>query len=89
MIEEPNVIVDEVKFFFTYQGKWYRAHIDLIDEIENDQYVCKITGTDSKDNIIDIDLFYFDSCGDTEDVSDIAQAVLDILFDDKGMIRGF
>lgn len=90
MAEDTNVIVDEIKFFFTYQGERYKVHVDLIDMEENDQYVCKITGIDSKSDIKDVDHFYFDSCGGmTEEVSDIAHAVLDILFDDNGMIRGF
>lgn len=90
MTEDTNVIVDEIKFFFTYQGKRYKVHVDLIDMEENDQYVCKITGIDSKGDIKDVDHFYFDSCGSTDKVvSDVAQAALEILFDDNSMIRGF
>ena len=89
MAEDTYVIVDEIKFFFTYQGKRYKAHAYVVDKIENDQYACQITGIDDKGDIKDVDLFYFDSCGGmTEEVSDLAQAVLDILFDDNGMIRG-
>lgn len=90
MTEYINVILDEIKFHFTYKEHEYMAHVDLIDKIENDQYLCKITGTDDRGSIKDIDIFYFDSCGGTtEYISDIAQEVLNILFDDNGIIRGF
>ena len=87
MAEDTNVIVDEIKFFFTYQGKRYMAYAYALNKEEHDLYGCIIT--DEHENNKEVG-FYFDSCGGmTEDIPDIAQVVLDIIFNNIGMIREF
>ena len=56
---------------------------------DEDIYLCRIDNADDNDEDRKVDAFYFDSSGGTEHTSEIADVVLDILFDNNGIIRGF
>lgn len=88
MTKGTNIVVDELKFYFTYQGQRYKAYIDLM-YIDEDIYSCRIENADNKGEVKEVDTFYFDSSGGTEYTSEIANVVLDILFDNNSMIREF
>ena len=88
MTAGTNIVVDELKFYFTYQGQRYKAYINLV-YIDEDIYSCRIDSADNKGEIKEVNTFYFDSSGGTESTSEIANVVLDILFDNNSMIREF
>ena len=88
MTAGTNIVVDELKFYFTYQGQRYKAYINLM-YIDEDIYSCRIENVDNKGEVKGVDTFYFDSSSGTESTSEIANVVLDILFDNNSMIREF
>ena len=88
MTKGTNIVVDELKFYFTYQGQRYKAYVNLV-YIDEDIYSCRIENADNKGEVKEVDTFYFDSSGGTEYTSEIANVVLDILFDNNSMIREF
>ena len=86
MIKGTNIVVDELKFYFTYQGQRYKAYVNLM-YIDEDIYSCRIDNADDNGEVKEVDTFYFDSSSGTETTSEIANVVLDILFDNNSMIR--
>ena len=88
MTKGTNIVVDELKFYFTYQGQRYKAYINLM-YIDEDIYSCRIENADNRGEVKEVDTFYFDSSSGTEYTSEIANVVLDILFDNNSMIREF
>ena len=88
MTKGTNIVVDELKFYFTYQGQRYKAHINLM-YIDEDIYSCRIDNADDNGDVKEVETFYFDSSSGTESTSEIANVVLDILFDNNSMIREF
>ena len=81
MAKGTNIVVD-------YQGQRYKAYINLM-YIDEDIYSCRIENADNKGEVKEVGTFYFDSSGGTEYTSEIANVVLDILFDNNSMIREF
>ena len=57
--------------------------------IDEDIYSCRIDNADDNGEVKEVDTFYFDSSSGTETTSEIANVVLDILFDNNSMIREF
>ena len=88
MTKGTNIVVDELKFYFTYQGQRYKASVNLM-YIDEDIYSCRIDNADDNGEVKEVDTFYFDSSSGTETTSEIANVVLDILFDNNSMIREF
>ena len=88
MTKGTNIVVDELKFYFTYQGQRYKAYINLM-YIDEDIYSCRIDNADDNGEVKEVDTFSFDSSSGTETTSEIANVVLDILFDNNSMIREF
>ena len=88
MTKGTNIVVDELKFYFTYQGQRYKAYVNLM-YIDEDIYSCRIDNADDNGEVKEVDTFYFDSSSGTETTSEIANVVLDILFDNNSMIREF
>ena len=88
MTTGTNIVVDELKFYFTYQGQRYKAYVNLM-YIDEDIYSCRIDNADDNGEVKEVDTFYFDSSSGTETTSEIANVVLDILFDNNSMIREF
>lgn len=88
MTNGTNIVVDEIKFYFTYQGQRYKAYVNLM-HIDEDVYSCRIDNADDNGEVKEVDTFYFDSSSGTEYTSEIANVVLDILFDNNSMIREF
>lgn len=88
MTKGTNIVVDELKFYFTYQGQRYKAYINLM-YIDEDIYSCRIDNADDNGEVKEVETFYFDSSSGTESTSEIANVVLDILFDNNSMIREF
>ena len=88
MTKGTDIVVDELKFYFTYQGQRYKAYVNLM-YIDEDIYSCRIENADDNGEVKEVDTFYFDSSSGTETTSEIANVVLDILFDNNSMIREF
>ena len=88
MIKGTNIVVDELKFYVTYEGQRYKAYVNLM-YIDEDIYSCRIDNADDNGEVKEVDTFYFDSSSGTETTSEIANVVLDILFDNNSMIREF